>query len=226
MMAVEHVEVLVEELSMEAALILLLPKILGDVSFSIHTHQGKLDLLQSLPKRLAGYAKWIPTTYRIVVVVDQDNDDCKQLKETLEKAAKDAGLVTKSNSDGKTWVVLNRIAVEELEAWYFGDWEAVAAAYVGVPPTIPSKAKYRNPDAIRGGTWEAFERVGQQAGYFGGGLPKVEVAMAVATHMVPNRNRSTSFKVLHAGLLAMLPENGSIIVGAAQTDQPVPEGSQ
>jgi hypothetical protein len=26
-------------------------------------------------------------------------------------------------------VVVNRLAIEELEAWYFGDWEAVRAAY-------------------------------------------------------------------------------------------------
>lgn len=32
-------------------------------------------------------------------------------------------------------------------------------AYPKVKANIPSQAKYRSPDAIKGGTWEAFERV-------------------------------------------------------------------
>ena len=58
-MTVDHVEVLVEELSMEAALEWLLPKMLPDVSFRVHTHQGKLDLLGKLPEKLKAYSRWI-----------------------------------------------------------------------------------------------------------------------------------------------------------------------
>ena len=85
------------------------------------------------------------------------------------------------------------MAIEELEAWYFGDWEAVLAAYPRASATISSQAKYRNPDEIAGGTWEAFERVLQKAGYYSGGLRKVEAARAVATQMEPSRNTSPSF---------------------------------
>ena len=49
-MAVSHVEVLVEEPSMEAALRLLLPRLLGAVSFAVHVHQGKYDLIDKLPE--------------------------------------------------------------------------------------------------------------------------------------------------------------------------------
>lgn len=42
-MSVAHVEVLVEEPSVEAALRALLPRLLGDVSFEIYPHQGKHD---------------------------------------------------------------------------------------------------------------------------------------------------------------------------------------
>jgi len=48
------------------------------------------------------------------------------------------------------WQVVNRIAIEELEAWYFGNWPAVVATYPNVPENIPGKAPYRNPDAIAG----------------------------------------------------------------------------
>ena len=100
-------------------------------------------------------------------------------------------------------MVVNRLAIEELEARYFGDWEAVRAAYPRTSATIPSQSKYRNPDAIAGGTWEAFERVLQKAGYFTGGLRKVEAARAVATHMEASRNTSPSFCAFRDVLLEM-----------------------
>ncbi|MEW5738160.1 MAG: DUF4276 family protein [Myxococcota bacterium] len=198
-MSVDHVEVLVEEASMRAALSLLLPKFLGRTSWDIHEHTSKQDLLRKLPKRLLGYAKWIPQTWRILVVVDRDDDNCVQLKQSLEKIAEAAGLRTRTNP-GSSYTVVNRIAVEELEAWYFGDWDAVTAAYPRVDPNIPSQDGYRAPDEIRGGTWEAFERVLQEFGYFPTGLRKVEVAQAVAAHMEPARNTSPSFRALRSAL--------------------------
>ena len=83
-MAVEHVEVLVEEPSMEAALRVLLPQILGNLSFAVHQHNSKKALLARLPGRLKGYAKWLPETCRVVVVLDCDQDDCAGLKARLE----------------------------------------------------------------------------------------------------------------------------------------------
>jgi hypothetical protein len=190
---VEHLEFLVEEQSMEAALRVLLPKIVGDLSFEVYRHQGKSELLKALPDRLRGYASWIPSNWRIVVVVDRDDDECKMLKARLEKIALDAGLVTRSTAGGKLYAVINRVAIEELEAWYFGDWQAVVTAYPRVPLNIPDKAAYRDPDAIAGGTWEALERTLQRAGYFGGGLPKIEAARNIAALMDPTKNRSRSF---------------------------------
>lgn len=199
-MNVEHIEVLVEEPSMEAALCLLLPKMLSNVSFKVYPHQGKTDLLQKLPSRLHGYAAWLPPRWRILVIADRDDDDCKKLKARLENAAAKAGLGTPSTSKNKPWALLNRLAIEELEAWYFGDWDAVLAAFPGVSKTVPAQMKFRAPDDIRGGTWEAFERVLQAAGYFSGGLRKIEAARAVAEHMVPARNSSPSFGVLRQAL--------------------------
>ena len=54
-MTVEHVELLVEEPSMEAALRIALPRILGNLSFEVYPHQCKDELLQRLPQRLRGY---------------------------------------------------------------------------------------------------------------------------------------------------------------------------
>lgn len=194
---------------MEAALRLLLPKVLGELSFEIYPHQCKDELLLRLPQRLRGYGQrrksdaWFRDRCRIVVVIDRDDDDCAKLKRRLEKFANDAGLATRSSEKGGAYVVVNRLAIEELEAWHFGDWEAVEAAYPRASSTIPSQPKYRHPDEIAGGTWEAFERVLQKAGYYRGGLRKVESARAVATHMQPSRNTSPSFCAFRDVLLEM-----------------------
>jgi len=180
---------------MEAALRVLLPRLLGGLSFEVHPYQGKDDLLKRLPERLKGYSAWLPDDYRIVVIVDRDDDDCVALKQRLEQMATDAGLRSRTNADGRAYQVVNRLAIEELEAWYFGDWDAVRAAYPRVSETIPSQAKYRDPDAIAGGTWEAFERVLKRAGYFQTGLRKIEAARAVAEYWRPDVNRSRSFQV-------------------------------
>lgn len=164
MSTVQHLEVIVEEPSTQSALQQLLPRILGPITFRIHAHQGKTDLLSMLPHRLQGYARFLRSNSRILVVVDRDDDDCTKLKARMEKAARGAGLPTRSTKP-KAWTVVNRIAVEEMEAWFFGDWNAVKAAYPRVLANADAKAKYRNPDAIRGGTWEALERLLQKAGY-------------------------------------------------------------
>jgi hypothetical protein len=59
-MTVRHVEVLVEEPSMEAALRLLLPRLLSELTFAVHPYQCKDDLLAKLPARLRGYRSWLP----------------------------------------------------------------------------------------------------------------------------------------------------------------------
>jgi hypothetical protein len=192
---VSQVEVLVEDPSAAAALELLLPRILGRIPFVMHPHRGKSDLISKLPGRLRGYVAWLPADWRILVVVDSDHGDCRTLKRTMEDAAARAGLRTRSAGGGGTpWVVVNRIAVEELEAWFFGDWAAVRAAFPRVDANVPRRAPYRDPDRIRGGTWEALERVLQSAGYFQSGLPKIEAARAIASHMNPTVNTSRSFQ--------------------------------
>jgi broad specificity phosphatase PhoE len=131
--------------------------------------------------------------------VDRDDDDCGHLKEQLEWAARKAGLTIGAQDRGLRQVV-NRMAIEELEAWFFGDWEAVRSAYLRVKTNVPGKQKYRDPDAIAGGTWEALERILQRAGYFPSGLRKIEAARAIALYMEPLKNRSRSFRTFRHAL--------------------------
>jgi Domain of unknown function (DUF4276) len=195
-MKVSHLEILVEEPSTEALLRVLLPHLLSGMTFEIHGHKGKPDLLRKLGDRLRGYAHWIDDTTRILVIVDRDRQNCRELKQELEKIAAESGLPTRAKNPAR-WTVATRIAIEELEAWYFGEWGAVRAAYPRAPAGIPTRTEYRDPDAILGGTWEAFERVLQGAGYFAGGLRKIEAARAIAPHMRASSNRSASFQALN-----------------------------
>jgi hypothetical protein len=199
-----HIEFLVEERSAEAALVNLLPKILGPTtSYRIHVHQGKLDLLDNLGRRLKGYSSWLPDNWRIVVLVDADRDDCHRLKRRMTEIARSAGLATKQDSLTGRFHVLNRLAIEELEAWFFGDVTALSAAYPRVPVTLAQRARYRHSDAIVGGTWEALERELQRVGYFRSGLAKITAARNISQYMVPERNTSKSFQVFRDGLRGM-----------------------
>ena len=197
-----RIEFLVEEYSAEAALNNILPRMLGeDTTYAIRAFNGKTDLLSQLPKRLKGYRKWLPEDGRIVVLVDQDRENCLTLKAKLEEAAKKAGFITKSGAHGRSkFEVINRLAIEELEAWFFGDPKALVQAYPRVPATIGHKAQYRNPDAIAGGTWEALERVLKKSGYYPTGMSKVETARNISKYMDPHRNHSKSFQVFRDAL--------------------------
>ena len=196
-MTAQHLEFLVEEPSIEAFLRGLLPRTLpAGRSFEVHAFQGKTDLLGKLQARLRGYARWLPADWRILVIVDRDNEDCLALKQQLEALAGAAGLRTRSRAGAKPWQLVNRIAVEELEAWYFGEWTAVRSAYPRVSAHVPAQRPFRSPDAILGGTWEAFEHVLQRHGYFSTGLRKIEAARAIASHFNPAASSSPSFVCL------------------------------
>lgn len=187
-----HLEFLLEEPSMEAALLEIVPRLRPNADFELRVFRGKDDLLRKLEARLRGYRHWGMEGLHIVVVVDRDNDDCRVLKQRLVDVRTAAGVPA-----------LCRIVIEELEAWFFGDVSALRLAFPKVSASIASRAAYRDPDAIRGGTWEALERVLQKAGYYSGGMPKVEVASRVSEHMDPAMNRSQSFQAFRDGVLRL-----------------------
>lgn len=200
-----YIEFLVEEFSAKVLLEILLPRILSsEYEWKIHHFQGKTDLLKRVPNLLRGYSQWIPPDYRFVVLVDRDRDDCRVLKTQLEDIATNAGFITKARANNKAFQVLNRIVIEELEAWLFGDIEAICTAYPGVPITLTQQARFRNSDEIKGGTCEALEQVLQAAGHHPGGLEKARAAREIAQYMNPKVNKSPSFQTFYSGLLQML----------------------
>lgn len=178
----------------------LLPRLLeGRATFAIHAYQGKSDLLKKLEGRLRGYAKWLPQESRVLVLVDRDDDDCAALKHSLDEFAETAGLAARKG--GSNWRVANRIAIEELEAWFFGEWTAMRSVYPRLKSNTIAKEAYRNCDKILGGTWEALERVLKNHGYFTGGLRKVELATVVGEHFDPTQCTSPSYAKFHGALI-------------------------
>ena len=206
-----HIKFFLEEPSAEEALQYILPKVFADdVSYEFHISEGKGDLLNNLSTLLKGY-QWIPNDWRIIVLIDEDRRNCHELKAYLEKAAHEAGFVTKSSvAPNGDFQVVNRLAIEELEAWFFGDVEALHTAYPRIPKTLQYQRKYRNPDAIQGGTYEALERLLIQQNYFRERIPKPTVAQNIAQHMEPSRNRSKSFQVFVEGIKACVPEESLV----------------
>lgn len=197
-----YLELFVEEPSMRIALLNLLPKVFIDkeISWDIREFRGKMDLLKKLPARLKGRGRSMRSYHKIVVIVDEDRQDRHVLKERLEAIAAEQGLLTKTAATGGNYQVLNRIVVEELEAWFFGDPSAVTAAFPKVRPMALTKAAYRVPDDIRGGTWERLEKILQGYGYYSTGMVKTEVAGKVSAYMDIDRNTSESFKTFVRGL--------------------------
>jgi hypothetical protein len=81
------------------------------------------------------------------------------------------------------------------------------AAYPGVPEQVPRQSRYRDPDAIEGGAWEALERILQRAGYFRSGYRKIEAAREIVEHMTPEKNRSHSFHSFRKTVLQLAREH-------------------
>ncbi|WP_246076797.1 DUF4276 family protein [Amycolatopsis cihanbeyliensis] len=198
---------MVEEPSAGKVLEILVPRIAPELRFAVREFQGKTMLMKELPRRLKGYAvRMAWEDLKVVVLVDRDEEDCLALKSQLDRYAADAGLST-PNTARRGFQVLNRIVVEELEAWYFGDVPALCRAYPRLPASLGQQSRYRDPDAISGGTWEMLEQVLRKSGYHKAGLRKLRAALDIAPHMNVESNRSRSFEVFRDGLRRLADED-------------------
>jgi hypothetical protein len=200
-----QIDVLLEEPSAEEALRVILPKILaGRARFKLINMRNKCRLIGELPASLRVKKTRLDAgeDLRIVVLVDRDNDGCQQLKARLERLAHDAGLSTKTSPDQNgCFQVVNRIAIEELEAWFMGDTEALKSAFSGLRGEAFPKS-FNNPD--NSGTWENLHRFLRVKGIYKSSYPKIEAARKIAPHMELSRNRSRSFRHFCQGIEALL----------------------
>lgn len=190
-----------EELSAVAALQILIPRIVPGVSIAFHAYQGKYDLFKKIPIQLKGYASNPHKNWRYVVLTDRDQEDCSMIKKKIDTIASHCQLIPSSANQGDHYNFLGRIAIEELEAWFFGDLEAIHKAYPNIDySTLCHCPDYRDPDNIQGGTWEALFKELKRAQYVRRGLPKIRTAKSIAQYMNPDINRSASFQAFRDGL--------------------------
>jgi hypothetical protein len=156
-----HIEVLVEDSSGEKLLGCLLPQLLGPFddphTWRLHSYKGigripkglintadpaKRILLDQLPKLLRGYGR-TPGIDAVVVVLDADTQDCRSFLNELKALAASCVSVP---------TTLFRLAIEEMEAWYFGDRLALLGAYPRAMMEVLNA--YVQDSAC--GTWERF----------------------------------------------------------------------
>jgi len=127
---------LLEEYSMKALLEGLLPRFFPKIQFLCLSHEGKQDLERSVPRKLRA---WREPGVRFVVVLDNDGSDCESTKRRLKSLCKKSGRPD----------TLVRLACQELEAWYFGEIEALARGYSRRDlRKLANKARFRDPDQI------------------------------------------------------------------------------
>jgi hypothetical protein len=166
---------LLEEFSMKVLLDGLLPRLFPDLPFLCVPHEGKQDLEKSISRKLRA---WREPGVRFVVVRDNDGAECIGVKARLATLCQQAG-----RRDS-----LVRLACQELEAWYLGDPEALAAAfgddrlrYLG------TRGRFREPDAVA----QPSRALGDLVPEF----QKVSGARRMAPLLLPERSASRSFVV-------------------------------
>ena len=159
----------------------LLPRIPPpDVTFQTIPHHGKRDLERSIPRKLRGWKE--PGDIRFVILHDQDTKDCVSLKQELLQLC--------AVTDRPCLV---RTACQEMEAWYFGDIDALCAAYDRPKlREVIGKKKFRVPDAIPDPKEELYRLIPEHQ--------QISGAKRVAPHMDIERNTSASFQQFVRGV--------------------------
>ena len=106
----------------------------------IRKFEGKHHLRKELPQKAKVFSSFYEPVF-MLVIQDQDSNDCKILKKNLFNLIQ--------QHDFLNFKI--RIVCRELECWYLGDFQAIENV---VPESKASnyalKAKFRNPDLLNG----------------------------------------------------------------------------
>lgn len=209
-----HIEILIEDLSGQKMLEILMQRIVGaDISYSIHKYKGighlpknisdsrnagSKALLNNLPRLLnglgktfQGYGKEYPAVVFVIMDLDRNNFSIfrNQLLEVLD--------VCDTKPETKFC-----IAIEEGEAWLLGDMDAIRTAY---PNAKTSTLNSYVNDSICG-TWEvladAIHPLGSSglklAGPHVSGTAKYEWAKNITPYLDLDNNQSPSFNYFYS----------------------------
>ena len=183
---------LLEEPSMKVLLDHLLPRLFtGWVEgehFLCIRHEGKSDLDRSIPRKLGA---WRLPGDRFVIVRDNDNTDCVMLKTDLRSLCDKGGRPD----------TLIRLVCQELESWYIGDLQALAAAFHAPKLDTPAlRKRFARPD-----TWQ---KPSAEVKRLVPSFQKMSGARAMAEHLDASRNASRSFHTFVTGIRRLAAEMG------------------
>jgi len=178
---------LVEELSMEAVLNELMPRLLEEAGvcqefyYQILSHEGKSDLIHSIKSTLLHWG--IPHSY---ILHDKDSTDCLVIKQKIAVLCAEAGYPN----------TLIRIPCHELESWFLGDLAAIEKAFGTHLQEMQEKRKFRDPDKLA----NAKEELKKYVPHY----QQISGAPAIAQYMSLSNNHSHSFRVFISGILRLL----------------------
>lgn len=168
----------------------MLPRLFPGLRFLCIPHEGKTDLELSIPSKLRD---WRVPGDRFFIVRDNDNGDCRELKDRLSQLC--------LNSGRHDAVI--RIVCQELESWYLGQPDALADAFGQTHlRSIANSPRFRNPDA-RPIPSQDLRKLFPE-------FKKVGDARRMAAYLAREGNTSPSFNVFLdavAGLWAMSSAN-------------------
>ncbi|MDR0802630.1 hypothetical protein [Fluviicola sp.] len=170
-----------EELSAKNVFDEILPKIIPGISYRIYPHQGKQDLHKALKTTIPSISK-IPGS-RILITRDQDNQDCKDVKNDLAQVL-----------DGKCVCPYSiRIVCRELESWFLGDLNAIKQAYPRFKPEQHiGKADFKNVDLIAIPKNYLLRIIPEY--HNAETLPKLETSSKISQFLDLDNNTSMSFQ--------------------------------
>jgi len=211
-----RIHILVEGPSEKALLDAWFPRFLPGHRHHVIVHEGRgklpvdIDappdpkqrtLLHQLPAKLKAFGNALnPATDRVLVLLDLDTSDRRELEQRLN------ALLAAIAARGTTPNTLFRLAIEEVEAFYLGDPPAIRAAWGSIKK--PGKLRAYRQDSVCG-TWEVFQAV-----IAAPVEDKVGWAERIGPHLGtafdgPNANKSPSFRQLCLALRQLAGEEAA-----------------
>jgi hypothetical protein len=181
---------LLEEPSMKALLEALLPRVfpgwVAGQQFLCVPHEGKSDLDRSVPRKLSA---WRIPGDRFVIVRDNDNADCVDLKQRL---------VDMCAKHGRPDTLI-RLVCQELEAWYLGDLKALAEAFDTPKADAPAlRKRFVDPDVWQKPSVEVQRLVPE--------FQKGSGARLMGQHLSIEANASASYRAFMSGVQRLQDE--------------------
>lgn len=165
----------------------LFPRLFPELPFQCVPHRGKNDLHKSVPRKLKA---WREPRVMFVVMRDQDQADCRDVKRELREACRQGGRCD----------ALVRVVCRELEAWYIGEPEALAQAFPCRAQAVKralGRARYRDdPDGVAA----PAEAIGRLIPQFGKRAGAERMA-----RFLSRCNTSRSFHALLEGIERLQP---------------------